>query len=680
MSTYLQSLLIVLLASALTACNYCKKLPAVPAVLFEVTGTVEQRVLYLEDQAPSKITLKITPKSKLAHKGAFSLADWSLPAGLQGVLLDKDGAVLDKKTRLKCGENVLFYKPLTAGHHVLKLHITDQYREHAQEVALAPIQVAQEQELPFALSLEPARQSLFRHEQLQLTLSIASEIAQAQKVAYTLEDLALTNGRLTLAESGVALGQGASLAFGSQELVFTYTGDTEQEGAVEQAAVTSTIKLIVRNAKGDLRAITIELVVQPVTFSIAAWLREPTHDELEQVGDKDVVTVVELMLLDVAEELYEETFELKAWSLPQEVTGVLKNDKQEPLTTFLLNGKEKHQLFLCLGKGAVVLGSDPKMILSIEGPGETVKEGEVDLGLAQRLSLDNALKAACLLGTRANDKKPEHFQYEESSYPLKQGLQVAEEYLADIQRTLDNVATHCEVACMPTAMQERYSSLLRRKEALEASREALQKSYNIWSSIEGHGGVQATVLKLAKDSYLTAREQEYFKVALGKLDKNAKFSDGYTALHHAVAHGNEDAFSLLIAEKAAVNVTGPQGETPLLLAVKGDNSQLTSLLLEAGGNPNIGMTGSGGSNGVCLDQLGWAPLHAAILTQNLRNVELLLAYGANPHQTFAALTSNTLARYNRSPAHLALCPQFKKSGIVHHKIYDALCAAEHAWK
>ena len=294
--------MIVLLASALTACNSCKMLPAVPAVLFEVTGTVEQRVLYLADQTPTKITLQITPKSKLAHKGAFSLADWSLTAELKGVLLDKDGTVLDKKTRLKCGEHVLFYRPLTAGHHVLKLHSTDRYREHAQEVALTPIQVAQEQELPFALSLEPARQSFFRHEQLKLTLSIASEIAKAQKVAYTLEDLALTNGRLTLEESSVALRQGASLAFGSQELVFTYPGETEQEGAVEEAAVTSTIKLTVRNAIGDLRAITIELVVKSVTFSIAAWLREPTNDELEQVGDKDV-TVVELMLLDVAEEL-----------------------------------------------------------------------------------------------------------------------------------------------------------------------------------------------------------------------------------------------------------------------------------------------------------------------------------------------------------------------------------------
>ena len=168
--------------------------------------------------------------------------------------------------------------------------------------------------------------------------------------------------------------------------------------------------------------------------------------KVEQVGDKDVVTVVELMLLDVAEELYEETFELKAWSLPAGVSGLLKNEQKEPLAVFPLHGKEKHKLFLCLSKGTVVLGSDPKMILSIEGPGETVKEGEVALGLAQRLSLDNALKAACLLGTRANDKKPEHFQYKESSYQLNQGLQVARAYLADIYRTIHRVEEHCDIA------------------------------------------------------------------------------------------------------------------------------------------------------------------------------------------------------------------------------------------
>lgn len=71
---------------------------------------------------------------------------------------------------------------------------------------------------------------------------------------------------------------------------------------------------------------------------------------------------------------------MKAWSLPAGVNGLLKNEQKEPLAVFPLHGKEKHKLFLCLGKGAVVLGSKPQMVLSIEGPGKTLRAGAVDLG------------------------------------------------------------------------------------------------------------------------------------------------------------------------------------------------------------------------------------------------------------------------------------------------------------
>lgn len=46
-------------------------------------------------------------------------------------------------------------------------------------------------------------------------------------------------------------------------------------------------------------------------------------------------------------------------------------------------------------------------------------------------------------------------------------------------------------------------------------------------------------------------------------------SNGLTALHWAAAHGQVNSVHLLLTHGAKVDVTGPEGETPLLMAANG---------------------------------------------------------------------------------------------------------------
>ena len=438
---------------------------------------------------------------------------------------------------------------------------------------------------------------------------------------------------------------------------------------------TATIKLSVRNARDELRTITQQIVVRPVTFSVRAQLRTLKAEDGFRKEDRDgVIVVLEVALLEVDEELKEQPFVLMDYSLSEGVQGVLKNDQKEPLAVFPLQGQQKHQLFLCLDKGTVIDSRNPKLTFTIKGPGDTLRQGEVDLTLAQQLTLDKAMETSSQLGFRKGDQKPDDFLGSENSQLIDQGMQIAQEYMDNIQGVLDKVKKHYAVAAMPDAMQQRYRHLLRRREALAKIDRQLNHQYSIWSTIDSNGGFEGTVLKLVKGKFLFATDDKCLQISLGRMKVNKKFQ-GYTALHHAIESGNKDAVKILLANRVDVDARGPKGETALLLAVRGGDSELTRLLLEAGADPDIGMSGSGGSRGICLDQQGWAPLHEAIAQQHLSNVELLLAHGADANKEFSLLTSDMTERFNCWPTRLSNWHELVKSALTHRKIHDAVCAA-----
>ncbi|MBU1109115.1 MAG: ankyrin repeat domain-containing protein [Candidatus Riflebacteria bacterium] len=66
---------------------------------------------------------------------------------------------------------------------------------------------------------------------------------------------------------------------------------------------------------------------------------------------------------------------------------------------------------------------------------------------------------------------------------------------------------------------------------------------------------------------------------------NAIMPNGDSLLHYSIKHQNTDSIATLLKKKADINIKNRQGETPLHLAVKGNNYAIDSLL-RAGADPN----------------------------------------------------------------------------------------------
>jgi ankyrin repeat protein len=93
---------------------------------------------------------------------------------------------------------------------------------------------------------------------------------------------------------------------------------------------------------------------------------------------------------------------------------------------------------------------------------------------------------------------------------------------------------------------------------------------------------------------------------------------GFTALLFAAQQGDVASARHLLAAGANVNDTAPNGMSAVLIAAYSDHLEIGTYLLEQGADPNSA-------------EVGFAPLHAAVLRGNLAFVKALLAHGANPN-------------------------------------------------
>lgn len=100
-------------------------------------------------------------------------------------------------------------------------------------------------------------------------------------------------------------------------------------------------------------------------------------------------------------------------------------------------------------------------------------------------------------------------------------------------------------------------------------------------------------------------------------------ADGFTALHLAAFFGKPEAAELLLVRNADVDARGRgwMTGTPLHSAASANHTDVATVLLNAGADPNTKQAG------------GWTPLHAAAMNGNRELVELLLAHGADPAAT-----------------------------------------------
>ena len=105
---------------------------------------------------------------------------------------------------------------------------------------------------------------------------------------------------------------------------------------------------------------------------------------------------------------------------------------------------------------------------------------------------------------------------------------------------------------------------------------------------------------------------------------------GYTPLLFAARQGGVDAARALVAARANVNDTAPDGTSALVVAAHSGHGSLAALLLEHGADANAAGA-------------GYTALHMAVLRKDVPLVKALLAHGADPRQP---LLKGTPARRN----------------------------------
>ena len=88
-------------------------------------------------------------------------------------------------------------------------------------------------------------------------------------------------------------------------------------------------------------------------------------------------------------------------------------------------------------------------------------------------------------------------------------------------------------------------------------------------------------------------------------------------LHDAARAGNQEQVLALIDSGTDPNELGPNGETPLNLAILGDHVLVASLLIDRGADVQAGNRG------------GFTPLHAAAFVNQVEIAAKLLAQGAD---------------------------------------------------
>ncbi|KAA8998359.1 hypothetical protein F4V43_16535 [Paenibacillus spiritus] len=106
---------------------------------------------------------------------------------------------------------------------------------------------------------------------------------------------------------------------------------------------------------------------------------------------------------------------------------------------------------------------------------------------------------------------------------------------------------------------------------------------------------------------------------------------GYTYLHAAAAHGNNELVELLVSMGLCVNEKDDEGNgfTPLHWAVQQNHTKTVELLLKYGADPNI------------KDSEGFFALYMASSNGYLDMIKLLLLYKANIHMICEASSNST---------------------------------------
>ncbi len=110
-----------------------------------------------------------------------------------------------------------------------------------------------------------------------------------------------------------------------------------------------------------------------------------------------------------------------------------------------------------------------------------------------------------------------------------------------------------------------------------------QQTALMWAVAEGHLDIARTLIAAGADVRAQARVSTLTK------RKNADFpSGGFAALHWAARNGDVAMIDLLLANGADINVRNGDESTPMMLAIVNDRFDIAAKLLKEGADPNDG--------------------------------------------------------------------------------------------
>ena len=197
------------------------------------------------------------------------------------------------------------------------------------------------------------------------------------------------------------------------------------------------------------------------------------------------------------------------------------------------------------------------------------------------------------------------------------------------------------MGCARTGIVAGVRALLAAGAEVNARESSERQTALMWAVANRHPAVVRVLIEQGADVHARSRVRRL--VISRRLQSELKYGElgrsygtdaeetevgGFTPLLFAARHGDVESARLLLAAGANVDETAPDGRSALLVATHGDHGSFATFLLEQGANPNAAA-------------VGYAPLHAAVMTGDRDVVEALLARGARPSAQVTEATKVT---------------------------------------
>lgn len=190
--------------------------------------------------------------------------------------------------------------------------------------------------------------------------------------------------------------------------------------------------------------------------------------------------------------------------------------------------------------------------------------------------------------------------------------------------------------CARTGSAQGVRALLARGANPNVREKAHDQTALMWAASERHSEAVAALLNAGAD--VRARSSIYMQTVTSEVTQRRGREElnydvprgGMTPILFAARSGDAASVRLLVGAGADVNDVLPNGTSALTLAAHSGQTAAALALLEKGADANAA-------------EVGYSPLHAAILRSDLQLVRALLAHKANPD---ARMTKGTPMRRN----------------------------------